>query len=100
MPEQWFRQAVIYCLDVDTYQDSDGDGIGDLPGLIDRLDHLASARREPVISGGEFGYETVNVDDQQQDPTSLLAWFQRAVLILRECPEFGIGTCGYLDTGE
>lgn len=41
MPEQWFRQAVIYCLDVDTYQDSDGDGIGDLPGPIDRLDHLA-----------------------------------------------------------
>ena len=41
MPERWFRQAVIYCLDVDTFQDSDGDGIGDLPGLIDRLDHLA-----------------------------------------------------------
>ncbi len=41
MPERWFRQAVIYCLDVDTYQDSDGDGIGDLPGLIDRLDHIA-----------------------------------------------------------
>ena len=40
MPERWFRQAVIYCLDVDTYQDSDGDGVGDLPGLIDRLDHL------------------------------------------------------------
>ncbi|MGD9999376.1 MAG: alpha-amylase family glycosyl hydrolase [Ilumatobacteraceae bacterium] len=41
MPERWFRQAVIYCLDVDTCQDSNGDGIGDLPGLIDRLDHLA-----------------------------------------------------------
>ncbi len=41
MPERWFRQAVVYCLDVDTYQDSNGDGIGDLPGLIDRLDHLA-----------------------------------------------------------
>ncbi len=41
MPERWFRHAVIYCLDVDTFQDSDGDGVGDLPGLIDRLDHLA-----------------------------------------------------------
>ena len=41
MPERWYRQAVIYCLDVDTFQDSNGDGIGDLPGLIDRLDHLA-----------------------------------------------------------
>ena len=56
--------------------------------------------REPVISGGEFGYETVNVEDQQRDPGSLLAWFQRALLILRECPEFGVGTCTYLDTGE
>ncbi len=56
--------------------------------------------REPVISGGAFGYETVNVEDQQRDGTSLLAWFQRALLILRECPEFGIGVCTYLDTGE
>jgi maltose alpha-D-glucosyltransferase/alpha-amylase len=56
--------------------------------------------RRPVITGGEFGYERVNVEDQQRDPTSLLAWFQRALLILRECPEFGVGTCSYLDTGE
>jgi len=41
VPERWFRQGVIYCLDVDTFQDSNGDGIGDLPGLIDRLDHIA-----------------------------------------------------------
>ncbi len=31
----------MYCLDVDTYVDSDGDGIGDLRGLIGRLDYLA-----------------------------------------------------------
>ena len=41
MHERWYKQAVIYCLDVDTFQDSDGDGIGDLPGLISRLDYLA-----------------------------------------------------------
>jgi maltose alpha-D-glucosyltransferase/alpha-amylase len=56
--------------------------------------------RQPVITGGEFGYETVNVEDQQRDPNSLLSWFQRALLILRECPEFGIGTCHYVDAGE
>ena len=56
--------------------------------------------RRPVITGGEFGYETVNVEDQQRDPASLLGWFQRALLILRECPEFGVGTCPYVDTGE
>src|SRR5215203_2120253 len=41
MPERWFRHGVVYCLDVDTFQDSDGDGVGDLAGLIDRLDYLA-----------------------------------------------------------
>ncbi len=56
--------------------------------------------RRPVISGGEFGYETVNVEDQQRDPGSLLVWFQRALLILRECPEFAAGTCAYVDSGD
>jgi maltose alpha-D-glucosyltransferase / alpha-amylase len=39
--ERWYKQAVIYCVDVETFQDSDGDGIGDLRGLISRLDYLA-----------------------------------------------------------
>src|SRR6476659_10344987 len=41
MEEHWFKQAVIYCLDVETFQDSNGDGIGDLVGLTRRLDYLA-----------------------------------------------------------
>ncbi len=36
----WWKTAV-YCLDVETFLDSDGDGVGDLPGLAQRLDHLA-----------------------------------------------------------
>ena len=39
--ERWYKEAVIYCLDVHTFQDSNGDGVGDLPGLISRLDYLA-----------------------------------------------------------
>lgn len=37
----WWKNAVIYCLDVETFFDSDGDGCGDFAGLIDRLDYLA-----------------------------------------------------------
>ncbi|WP_307793471.1 alpha-amylase family protein [Microbacterium stercoris] len=37
----WWRHAVFYCLDIETFQDSDGDGIGDIPGLISRLPYLA-----------------------------------------------------------
>ena len=36
----WWKDAVVYCLDVETFYDSDGDGCGDLPGLTDRLDYL------------------------------------------------------------
>jgi len=39
--ERWFKQAIVYSLDVDTFLDSNGDGVGDLPGLISRLDYLA-----------------------------------------------------------
>ncbi|HEY7200674.1 MAG TPA: alpha-amylase family protein [Candidatus Dormibacteraeota bacterium] len=41
MTERWYREAVVYSLEVDTFQDSDGDGVGDLRGLIGRLDYLA-----------------------------------------------------------
>jgi len=37
----WFKDAVIYELHVKTFQDSDGDGIGDLRGLLDRLDYFS-----------------------------------------------------------
>ncbi len=37
----WWRHAVFYCLDLETFQDSDGDGVGDIPGLISRLPYLA-----------------------------------------------------------
>lgn len=39
--DQWYENAIIYCLDVETYADSDGDGIGDFPGLTRRLDYLS-----------------------------------------------------------
>jgi maltose alpha-D-glucosyltransferase/alpha-amylase len=36
----WYKNAVIYCLSVDTYLDANGDGIGDFAGLMRRLDYL------------------------------------------------------------
>lgn len=40
--DQWYKNAIIYCLDVKTYMDGNGDGIGDFEGLMMRLDQLAS----------------------------------------------------------
>jgi maltose alpha-D-glucosyltransferase/alpha-amylase len=36
----WYANAIIYNLDVETFQDSDGDGRGDFQGLTSRLDYL------------------------------------------------------------
>lgn len=38
----WYKRAIIYALDVETFQDSNADGIGDFQGLISRLDYLAT----------------------------------------------------------
>jgi maltose alpha-D-glucosyltransferase/alpha-amylase len=38
----WYKNAVIYCLDVKTFMDSNGDGMGDFRGLANRLDHIES----------------------------------------------------------
>ena len=37
----WWKNAVVYCLDVETFLDRNGDGCGDFAGLTERLDYLA-----------------------------------------------------------
>ena len=38
----WYKNTVIYSLDLKTFMDSDGDGIGDFEGLVRQLDYLSS----------------------------------------------------------
>ncbi len=37
----WYKNAVVYCLSVETFMDSNGDGVGDFQGLQRRLDYLS-----------------------------------------------------------
>lgn len=37
---QWYKDAVVYQLHIKAFQDSTSDGIGDFPGLIQRLDYI------------------------------------------------------------
>jgi maltose alpha-D-glucosyltransferase/alpha-amylase len=39
--KHWYKNAVIYELDVETYLDSNGDGVGDFKGLSRCLDYLS-----------------------------------------------------------
>ncbi|MEX2081707.1 MAG: alpha-amylase family glycosyl hydrolase, partial [Dehalococcoidia bacterium] len=61
---EWWRDAVIYQIYPRSFQDSDGDGIGDLRGLIQRLDYLQwlgvdGAWLSPTFPSpmADFGYD-------------------------------------------
>ncbi|MCC6616607.1 MAG: maltose alpha-D-glucosyltransferase [Anaerolineae bacterium] len=42
MSDLWYKDAVFYQVHVRTFYDSNGDGIGDFPGLTEKLDHIKS----------------------------------------------------------
>ena len=68
------KDAVVYQIYPRSFQDSDGDGIGDLPGIESRLDHLAwlgvdALWLSPIYPSPlyDFGYDVS--DYREVDPT-------------------------------
>ncbi|HEX2988419.1 MAG TPA: alpha-amylase family protein [Chloroflexota bacterium] len=65
---------------------------------------FSSAPREklvrPVITGGEYGYERVNVERERLDPNSLLNRIERMIRLRKEHPEFGRDQWEVVDTGQ
>lgn len=60
----WWEQAVIYQVYVRSFQDSNGDGVGDLPGVTERLEHIAQLGAQAVwlspiypSPNADFGYD-------------------------------------------
>jgi len=51
-PEAWWRRAVFYRIDPARFQDSNGDGAGDLQGIAQRLDYLQSLGVDGVVLDG------------------------------------------------
>ncbi|WP_458069680.1 alpha-glucosidase family protein [Rhodanobacter sp. BL-MT-08] len=66
----WWRGAVIYQIYPRSFLDTDGDGVGDLPGIIERLDYVASLGVDAIwISPffkspmADFGYDIADYRD-------------------------------------
>ncbi|SDH62110.1 alpha-glucosidase [Sinosporangium album] len=66
----WWRDAVIYQVYVRSFADGDGDGVGDLPGLRQRLGHLAGLGVDAVwvtpfypSPMADFGYDVADYRD-------------------------------------
>ncbi len=54
----------------------------------------------PVIMDPVYGYETVNVEAQQSDPSSLLHWMRNMIALRKLFRVFGRGTIEFLPTGN
>src|SRR6185437_10353934 len=52
------------------------------------------------ISRGAFGYDTVNVEEQQRDAGSLLRWTTRMIRLRKQCPEVGWGEWRIVPSGS
>lgn len=96
----WSKGAVFYEIFVRSFRDSDGDGIGDLQGLIEKLDYLNDGNPEtttdlgvdalwlmPVFESPSYhGYDTLDYEQIERD----YGTNQDFLVLTEECRKRGI----------
>ena len=92
--KDWWKEAVIYQIYPKSFQDSNGDGIGDLPGILSRLDYLHKLGVDalwlsPVLASPQVdnGYDVS--DYQDIDP--MFGTMEDMRTLIREARARGIG---------
>ena len=71
MPDEpWWKRAVVYQIYPRSFQDSNHDGVGDLPGILRRLDHIVELGADaiwmsPIFRSpmADFGYDISDYTD-------------------------------------
>lgn len=54
----------------------------------------------PLIMDPVYGFQSVNVEAQARDPSSLLNWMKRMIAVRKACKAFGRGTLQFLHPGN
>ncbi len=69
-PSLWWREGIIYQIYPRSFSDSNGDGLGDLPGILSRLDYLADLGVDAIwlspfypTPDADFGYDVSDHTD-------------------------------------
>jgi len=81
MKRQWWKEAVVYQIYPRSFKDSNGDGIGDIPGIMEKLDYIESLGIDviwlnPVYKSPNYdnGYDISNYRDIMDEFGTLKEW--------------------------
>src|SRR3569833_812025 len=79
MTTKWWKESVVYQIYPRSFQDSNGDGIGDLRGIIGRLDYLKELGVDvvwlsPVYKSPNDNNDNNNYQDIMEEFGNLADW--------------------------
>ncbi|XP_055949656.1 alpha-glucosidase-like isoform X1 [Argiope bruennichi] len=83
---EWYQKAAMYQVDVETFQDSDGNGVGDIKGLISKLDYLKEQHVDALMLSAFYKSEEGGIVDHNEVDARFgsLADFDELVQQLKE----------------